>query len=144
VAPLWDQARVCAIHLAELGVSRFRAKPPATRLKVAGVELYSAGDFAAAEGGETLLLRDLRHGVYRRLVIRDNRLRGAVLYGDASHSEWYFDLMTAGEDVTALRDQLLFGPPVAPVAPVVAPRASDTPTADARAAASDTPAAAAP
>ncbi len=110
VAPLWEQARVCAVHLAEVGVSRFRGVLPAAQLKVTGVELYSAGDFAAAEGGESLVLRDRRRGVYKRLVIRDGKLRGVVLYGDTRHGPWYLGLISGGEDVTALRDQLLFGP----------------------------------
>jgi nitrite reductase (NADH) large subunit len=118
VAPLWDQARVCAIHLAELGVSRYRGTLPATQLKVTGIELYSAGEFSADDGAETLVMRDPRRGVYKRLVIRDNRLRGAVLYGDAQHGQWYFDLMVGGRDITALRDHLLFGPP---------PEAADAP-----------------
>ncbi len=110
VAPLWEQARVCAVHLAEVGVSRYRGVLPAARLKVSGIDLYSAGDFAGA--GEALVLRDPKRGIYKRLVIRDDRLRGAVLYGDARHGEWYFELMAAGEDVRPLRDHLLFGPPV--------------------------------
>jgi NAD(P)H-dependent nitrite reductase small subunit len=110
VAPLWEQARVCAIHLAELGVSRYRGTLTATQLKVAGIELYSAGDFGAAAGTEALVLQDHRNGIYKRLVIRDNRLRGAVLYGDAKHGSWYFDLISAGQDIGALRDTLLFGP----------------------------------
>lgn len=116
VAPLWEQARVCAVHLAELGVSRYRGGLHAARLKVTGIELYSAGDFAAAEGGESLVLRDRRRGIYKRLVVRDGKLRGVVLYGDARHGEWYLDLISAGESVTGLRDQLLFGPSAAPSA----------------------------
>lgn len=110
VAPLWEQARVCAIHLAELGVSRYRGTLPATQLKVAGIELYSAGDFGAADGNEALVMQDHRNGIYKRLVIRDNRLRGAVLYGDAKLGSWYFELMSAGQDIASLRDTLLFGP----------------------------------
>jgi len=113
VAPLWEQARVCATHLAEVGVSRFRSTLTGTQLKVTGIDLYSAGDFSATEGTETLVLRDQRRGIYKRLVIRDNRLCGAVLYGDARDGAWYLYLMSAAQDISALRDQLLFGPPVA-------------------------------
>jgi nitrite reductase (NADH) small subunit len=81
--------------------------------EVMGIELHSAGDFAGAEDSEALVLRDPRRGVYKRLVIRDNKLREAVLYGDARHGQWYFELMVAGQDITALRDHLLFGPPPA-------------------------------
>lgn len=113
VAPLWDQARVCATHLAELGVSRYRGTLTATQLKVTGIEMYSAGDFLAAEGGEPLVLSDPRQGVYKRLVIRGNRLTGVVLYGDIRHGPWYFELMNRGADVGSLREALLFGPDAA-------------------------------
>jgi nitrite reductase (NADH) large subunit len=111
VAPLWEQARVCAVHLAEMGVSRYRQSLTATQLKVTGIELYSAGDFAGSEGTEALVLRDPRRGIYKRLILRDNKLHGAVLYGDARDGAWYFELMTEGRDVTSIRDQLLFGQP---------------------------------
>jgi NAD(P)H-dependent nitrite reductase large subunit/NAD(P)H-dependent nitrite reductase small subunit len=114
VAPLWEQARVCALHLAEVGVSRYRGSVTATQLKVTGIELYSAGDFAGSDGTEALVLRDPRRGVYKRLVIRDNKLRGAVLYGDVRDGAWYSELITAGRDITTLRDQLLFGKAMAP------------------------------
>jgi nitrite reductase (NADH) large subunit len=121
VAPLWDQARVCATHLAELGVSRYRGTLPATQLKVTGIELYSAGDFAGDERTEALVMRDPRRGIYKRLLIRDNKLRGAVLYGDAQDGPWYFELMAAGRDISSLRDQLLFGPGLAEQAACVHP-----------------------
>jgi len=114
VAPLWEQARVCALHLAEVGVSRYRGTVTATQLKVTGIELYSAGDFAGASGAEALVMRDPRRGVYKRLVIRDNKLRGAVLYGDVRDGAWYSELISTGRDISTLRDQLLFGPAMVP------------------------------
>jgi NAD(P)H-dependent nitrite reductase small subunit len=110
VAPLWEQARVCATHLAELGVTRYRQKPLATQLKVTGIDLYSAGDFVGDKASEALVMRDTRRGIYKRLVIRDNKLHGAVLYGDVQDGPWYFELMVAGQDVSQFRDKLLFGP----------------------------------
>jgi len=110
VAPLWEQARVCAMHLADVGVSRYRGGLTATQLKVTGIDLYSAGEFADREGSEALVMHDQRRGIYKRLVIRDNKLHGAVLYGDVRDGPWYFELMTAGRDITALRNGLLFGP----------------------------------
>ena len=110
VAPLWDQARVCATHLAEQGFSRFKGSIAATHLKVTGIELYSAGEFLGEDGDETIVLQDEKRGVYKRIVIRDNRLRGAVLYGDAVDGGWYHDLMAAQQDIGPLRDKLLFGP----------------------------------
>jgi nitrite reductase (NADH) large subunit len=110
VAPLWEQARVCAAHLAEVGVRRYRGSLTATQLKVAGIEVFSAGDISDSEGTESLVLRDHRRGIYKRLVLRNNRLQGAVLYGDARLGSWYFELMASGSDISGLREQLLFGP----------------------------------
>ena len=110
VAPLWEQARVCAAHLAEVGVRRYRGSLTATQLKVAGIEVYSAGDVSDSEGSESLVLRDHRGGIYKRLVVRNNRLQGVVLYGDARLGSWYFELMASGADIGGMREQLLFGP----------------------------------
>ncbi|SDP82671.1 assimilatory nitrate reductase (NADH) beta subunit [Ralstonia sp. 25mfcol4.1] len=109
VAPIWDQARVCAAHLAGAGHRRYVQQATATKLKVTGVDLYSAGDFIGAEGSEDLVLRDPRRGVYKRLVLQDGRLVGAVLYGDVKDGPWYFDLIQSGKPVAALRQRLLFG-----------------------------------
>lgn len=109
VAPIWEQARVCAAHLAGTGHRRYVQEASATRLKVTGVELYSAGDFAGGKGSEDLVLRDPRRGVYKRLVLSDNRLSGAVLYGDVQDGPWYFDLIRSRADVRQIRSRLLFG-----------------------------------
>lgn len=109
VAPIWDQARVCAAHLAGAGHRRYVQQATATKLKVTGVDLYSAGDFIGSEDSEDLVLRDPRRGVYKRLVLQGNRLVGAVLYGDVQDGPWYFDLIQNGTPVAALRQRLLFG-----------------------------------
>jgi nitrite reductase (NADH) large subunit len=111
VAPLMDQARVCAAHLAELGVSRFRGGSTGTSLKVQGIKLYAEGEPRMDGRCEALVLQDHRRSIYKRLVVRDNRLRSAVLYGDVTHGAWYSELMRSGCDISALREQLLFGPP---------------------------------
>jgi len=110
VAPLWEQARVCAMHLAERGNARYRGSLPATQLKVTGIDLYSAGEFHGSEHAEDIVLRDPGRSVYKRLIVRDNKLRGAVLFGDASAGPWYAELIESGKDVGGLRDRLLFGP----------------------------------
>lgn len=110
VAPLWNQARVCAMQLAELGVSRFRAPVPFTQLKVRGLQVFSAGDPADAPGCETIVLRDPDRHIYKRVVLRDNRVKGAVLYGDTSHGSRYCELMQEGRDVGPMRERLLFDP----------------------------------
>jgi nitrite reductase (NADH) large subunit len=109
VAPIWDQARVCAAHLAGAGHRRYVQQATATKLKVTGVDLYSAGDIVGGEGTEDLVLRDRRGGVYKRLVVAGNRLTGAVLYGDVADGPWYFELIQKRTDISAMRDQLLFG-----------------------------------
>jgi nitrite reductase (NADH) large subunit len=110
VAPIWDQARVCAAHLSGAGHRRYVQQATATRLKVTGVDLYSAGDIVGGEGSEDLVLRDRRAGVYKRLVVTGNRLAGAVLYGDVQDGPWYFDLIQERSDISSIRNQLLFGP----------------------------------
>ena len=110
VAPIWEQARVCAAHLAGLGHRRYVQQAVATKLKVTGIDLYSAGDIVGGPSTQDLVLRDRRSGMYKRLVLEGNRLVGAVLYGDVADGPWYFDLIGRGVDVSALRDRLLFGP----------------------------------
>ena len=109
VAPIWDQARVCGAHLAGAGHRRYVQQTSPTRLKVTGVDLYSVGDFIGGEGSEDLVLRDARRGVYKRLVLKDNRIAGAVLYGDVQDGPWYFDLIQKRTDIGAIRQRLLFG-----------------------------------
>jgi len=118
VAPLWEQARVCAMHLAEFGTARYRAPLPAAHLKVSGVSVFSAGDLRGGDGAESIVLRDPARGVYKRLVLRGGKLEGAVLYGDSSDGAWYCDIMREGRDVAPLRDSLLFGEPCRAVTPV--------------------------
>jgi nitrite reductase (NADH) large subunit len=109
VAPGWEQARVCAAHLAGNGHRRYVQGALATKLKVTGIDLYSAGDIAGSAGSEELILRDRRGGVYKRLVLQGARLTGAVLVGDVADGPWYFDLIGRGADVSVFRDRLLFG-----------------------------------
>ena len=110
VAPLFEQAKVCANHLAEMGISRFVQRATATTLKVSGVSLYSAGDFTDADA-ESLILRDPVGGVYKRLLIKNDRVIGSVLYGDTNDGSWYFDLIREQRNVASMRESLLFGKP---------------------------------
>ena len=81
----------------------------ATNLKVSGVSVFSAGDFMAAEGSETLLLNDIRRGIYKKLVIAGGRLTGAVLVGDTRDALWYLQLIRGGASVDAVRANMMFG-----------------------------------
>ncbi|MBV1704868.1 MAG: nitrite reductase large subunit NirB [Hyphomicrobiales bacterium] len=117
VAPLYDMANVVAARLAGDDSAAFNPSATATKLKVTGIDLFSAGDFADGPGREEIVLRDAARGVYRRLVLKEDRLVGAVLYGDVSHGGWYFDLLKKGADVSAHRETLMFGPSFAGGAP---------------------------
>ncbi len=109
VAPLFEQAKVCANHLADLGYSRYEGSVTSTKLKVTGIDLFSAGEFNEEEGDETLMLQDQARGIYKKLVIRDNRVKGAVMVGDTMDGTWYFQLLREGTDISSLRATLLFG-----------------------------------
>ncbi|MDJ0820274.1 MAG: nitrite reductase large subunit NirB [Paracoccaceae bacterium] len=109
VAPLYDQAKVAAQTL--LGQSAaFKQKTLSTKLKVTGCDLFSAGDFADGEGREDIVFRDPSRGVYKRLVIENDRLIGAVMYGDTADSNWFFGLIQSGDDISEMRETLIFGP----------------------------------
>ncbi len=109
VAPLYDQARVCASHLAGHGVKAYSGSLLSTRLKVTGIDMFSAGDFNDAKGTETLSCEDPAAGVYRKLVLKDGRVQGVILYGDVRDSGWYFELMQSGQQVARMREQMIFG-----------------------------------
>ena len=109
VAPLFDQARVCANHLAQKAFLTYSGSLTSTKLKVTGVDLFSAGDFSSGEDKEEIVLKDANSGVYKKIVLKDNRIEGAVLYGDTANGAWYFELMRDKTDITDFRDTLLFG-----------------------------------
>jgi nitrite reductase (NADH) large subunit len=109
VAPLYDQAKVLADSLLDKP-NAFVVKELATKLKVTGCDLFSAGDFAEGEGREDIVFRDPARGVYKRLVIEGDRLVGAVMYGDTADGSWFFGLIKDGTDIDEMRETLIFGP----------------------------------
>jgi nitrite reductase (NADH) large subunit len=110
VAPLWDQAKVCAAHLAGDETAVFASQALSTSLKITGVDVFSAGALMAADDGDDeITLRDASRGLYKKIVLRDGKLVGAVLYGEVADGQWYLQLMRDKEDVTALREHLVFG-----------------------------------
>ncbi len=108
VAPLWDMAKIAADRIAAVADTDYVPAVSGTRLKVTGIDMFSAG---ALSGDEAIVFRDPARGVHKKLVVRDNKLIGAVLYGDARDSGWYFGLIQDGADISGLRDDLVFGPP---------------------------------
>jgi nitrite reductase (NADH) large subunit len=109
VAPLYEMARAAALHLAGDEAAAYTGSVTSTKLKVTGIDLFSAGDFADARDREEIVLRDAARGIYRRLVLKENRIIGAVMYGDTADGPWFFDLLKRGEDVAPLRETLIFG-----------------------------------
>jgi len=109
VAPLFDQAKVAANHLAQIGSKRYEGSVTSTKLKVTGIDLFSAGEFHEEEGDEAMVLQDPASNTYKKLVIRDNKIKGAVMYGDTMDGTWYFQLMREGTDISDFRKSILFG-----------------------------------
>ncbi|MGZ5271573.1 MAG: FAD-dependent oxidoreductase, partial [Ramlibacter sp.] len=109
VAPLFEQAKVAANHLAQFGIGRYTGSLTSTKLKVTGIDLFSAGEFMGGEGTEEIVLSDPYGGVYKKLVLKDDKLVGACLYGDTVDGSWYFKLLREGRSVHELRDKLMFG-----------------------------------
>ncbi|MGV3653374.1 MAG: nitrite reductase large subunit NirB [Noviherbaspirillum sp.] len=109
VAPLFEMAKVCANHLANFGIGRYQGSVTSTKLKVTGIDLFSAGDFTGGEGTEQIVLSDPLGGVYKKLVIKDDKLVGACLYGDTVDGSWYFRLLREGRAIADIRDSLMFG-----------------------------------
>jgi nitrite reductase (NADH) large subunit len=108
VEPAYEQARVLAQHLAGKAAS-YRGSVVATNLKVSGVSVFSAGDFLGAEGTEAIVLNDARGGAYKKLVISDGRLTGAVLVGDVADALWYLELIRSRQPIARIRRDMMFG-----------------------------------
>ncbi len=121
VAPLYDMAKELALELTGQS-ARYKGSVVSTKLKVSGIDLFSAGDFLADENGggkgggkgsgkneEEIVVRDATMGVYKRLVVKENQITGIVLYGDTSDSAWFLDLLRKKEDIERMRPTLVFG-----------------------------------
>ena len=108
VEPAYEQARVLARHLAGRAAS-YNGSVVATNLKVSGVSVFSAGDFIGADGSEAVVLNDIRGGTYKKLVIADGRLAGAVLVGDVADALWYLELIRTREPIARIRGDMMFG-----------------------------------
>ena len=109
VAPLYEMAKVVARQLAGEGDAAYEGSVTSTKLKVTGVDVFSAGDFAEGEGRDEIVFRDAQRGIYKRLVLEGDRIIGAVLYGDTADGLWFFQKLKDGADISELRDTLIFG-----------------------------------
>jgi nitrite reductase (NADH) large subunit len=111
VAPLFEQAEVVARQLASDGAAAYHGSVTSTKLKVTGIDVFSAGNFMGGAGCEDIVLSDPAGGVYKRVVIQEDRIVGALAYGDTTDGAWYFQMIRAGENVAGIRHHLLFGQP---------------------------------
>jgi nitrite reductase (NADH) large subunit len=109
VAPLYDMAKVAAAQIVGDDAELFGRAATTTKLKVTGIDLFSAGDFASAPHREDIVVEAAPLGIYKRLVIEDNRIVGAVLYGDTADGPFFSDLIQRQTDVSAMRDVVMFG-----------------------------------
>src|ERR1700682_186385 len=108
VEPAYEQARVLAQHLAGR-TAVYGGSVVATNLKVSGVRVFSAGDFIGTDGTETIVLNDARGGTYKKLVLSDGRLTGAVLVGDVGDALWYLELIRGRQPIARIRNRMMFG-----------------------------------
>ncbi len=110
VAPLWEQAKICAARLAGDEAAAYVPQPVFTSLKITGIDVFSVGALTAADtDDDEITLHDAKRGKYKKLVMRGDRVIGAVLYGDVADGTWYVQLMRQGKDVGDIRDRLIFG-----------------------------------
>ncbi|BCM24138.1 nitrite reductase large subunit NirB [Methyloradius palustris] len=109
VAPLFEMAKVCATHLANFGIGLYKGSVTSTKLKVTGIDLFSAGDFSGGEDTEEIVLHDAVGGVYKKLIIKDDKIIGSVLYGDTADGAWYFQMLRDRKPIHEIRDMLMFG-----------------------------------
>jgi nitrite reductase (NADH) large subunit len=117
VAPIWEQAKVCAAQLAGEEEATYVTPALSTRLKITGIDVFSAGSLNAAdEADEEITFADAARGVYRKLVLREQKIVGAVMYGDVADGGWYFQMLREGTDVSAMRDTIILGRAVATAA----------------------------
>jgi nitrite reductase (NADH) large subunit len=115
VEPAYEQARVLAQHLAGRNAA-YPGSVVATNLKVSGVGVFSAGEFLGTDRSEAIVLSDFKRGVYKKLVVEEGRLTGAVLVGDTTDALWYLELIRKRENIAGVRKDMMFGRPAAPLA----------------------------
>ena len=109
VAPLYEMAKAAAAHLSGSENRRFIHSDTPTKLKVTGIDLYSIGDFADGEDREEIILRDASAGIYKRVILQENRIIGTVLFGETGDGAWFNELKKKATDISDMRDTLIFG-----------------------------------
>jgi nitrite reductase (NADH) large subunit len=113
VAPLFEQGKVLAATLTGNRGPTYTGTVQAAKLKIMGVDVFSAGAWADGPGIEPVRYEDPALGVYKKLTIRDGKLAGVILVGDAGDSHRYMEWLRTNADLAAERRHLLFPPPAA-------------------------------
>ena len=109
VAPLFEMAKVCANHLAKLGYGRYEGSITSTQLKVSGIKLFTAGDINSNGSTEEIVLKDEAENIYKKILVKDKRIVGTILYGDTVDGPWYFQLLREKRNIDDIRKTLLLG-----------------------------------
>ena len=108
VAPLFEQAKTLAHMITGQGLKSYEGSVVSTKLKVSGVDVFSAGDFMGTPGADIIELMDKVGGVYKKIVLENDRIKGVVMFGDTADGPTFFQWMQDAKDVSELRSTLLF------------------------------------
>ncbi|PAC82972.1 nitrite reductase large subunit [Bacillus sp. 7788] len=100
VAPLYDQANVLAGHVCDMNPVPYEGSVLSTQLKVSGVDVFSAGDFIENDEKKAIKIFDEQKGIYQKLVFQQNRLVGAVMFGETSDGPRLFSYIREGVDMS--------------------------------------------
>ncbi|MGG1515689.1 nitrite reductase large subunit NirB [Paenibacillus oryzisoli] len=102
VAPLYEQGAVLAKHLAGVETGPYEGSIVYTKLKVSGVDVFSGGKFMDAEGTKAIRIHDEFTGVYKKVVIQDNKIIGAVLFGDTADGTRLMQMIREETDISGM------------------------------------------
>ncbi|MBL4775483.1 MAG: NAD(P)/FAD-dependent oxidoreductase, partial [Mariprofundus sp.] len=108
VAPLFEQAKVLAYQITGQGLRTYAGSVVSTKLKIAGVDVFSAGEFMQEEDDDVIELLDRQGGVYKKIVLEDDKIKGVVMFGDTVDGTALFQMLQDEKDVSEMRSTLLF------------------------------------
>jgi len=102
VAPLYEQGAVLAKHLAGVETGPYEGSIVYTKLKVSGVDVFSGGQYNDTEGSKAIRVHDEFSGIYKKVVIKDNKIIGAVLFGDTSDGTRLMQMIREQTDISGM------------------------------------------
>jgi len=109
VAPLFEQARILAYQITGQGLKTYQGSEVSTKLKISGVDVFSAGDFQTTPEADVIEYLDHAGGTYKKLVLKDDKVIGTVMFGDTADGPNFFRMLQEGKDISGQRSSLLFG-----------------------------------